>query len=342
MKILISGPEFYNYNDAIRRGFLQSGYEARVSTWPDIWPPYIFPLKAFRNKKFQNLRNIILRNRIIKYNNSIKEKADEYNPDILLVLKGDIIRKETIEYINNMGIKTVLWCYDSIKKSPHLLDICWSYYQIYVFEKGDIPIFREIGMDVEFLPMGYDPTVYYKKEQSSTRADVCFVGNIYPDRANKLETIIKELPELDYEIHGNIGSWYNPIYQYRRLKKWPRLSEVINNGYVSPEKVNNIYNSTKICINLHNSQSYLGFNPRTAEILGAGGFEIVDNNPVIVQEFEQKEGLVTFEDTTELLDKIRYYLDSDSERKTIQQNGYKIAQTDHSFKNRAESIVRNI
>jgi len=104
-------------------------------------------------------------------------------------------------------------------------------------------------------------------------------------------------------------------------------------------EVAKIYNASKICLNIHHPQSKQGLNMRTFEILGAGGFQIVDYKKVLESLFEIGEELVCYRSLEELKDLLHYYLDHPTERERIAERGHRRAWHEHTFEARMQSML---
>ena len=145
---------------------------------------------------------------------------------------------------------------------------------------------------------------------------------------------------MKVDIWGKAWTWYNPFLQYEYKLQRRELGKHIHNYSVAPDDVNEIYNSSKICLNIHHSQSKEGLNPRTFEILGAGGFELVDYKRTLEDFFELEKDIVCYRNEKELFEKVDYYLNDEKERRKIAERGYKKVKKNHTFKHRAEKILK--
>ena len=122
---------------------------------------------------------------IIDYNKKLLRETSALQPDVLLVLKGDILLPETIEKIrNDSDVIIVIWCYDSALRFSNVLKGGKYYHLFYTYEPTDIPRLRKYGIQANFLPMAYDPNSYFKLEDETYLRDISFVGalSVYPDR----------------------------------------------------------------------------------------------------------------------------------------------------------------
>lgn len=351
MRILINGPNFHNYNDMIGQGFQKFGHEIIISNWPDLTENVLYNLKVLAyNKIYTNFDStnaiyIFKKDLIANYNKLLIEQIQTFKPDLVFTLKGDILFPETVKYIKeNTNSFHAIWCYDSALRYSNVLNGAKYYDLFYTYEPSDIPELKKYAKNPKFLPMGYDPNLYHKLESRKVEIDICFIGNLngYPFRKKILEEITTKYKNLNIQIWGKSWTWYNPklIYEYKFKRK--NLGSCINNYYVSSPTINAIYNTSKICINIHHPQSVDGLNPRTFEILGAGAFELVDYKSSLDGLFDIGSEIELYRDTNELLSKIDYFLNNTDERKKIAKRGYNKVLKDHTYQNRVNSILHDI
>jgi hypothetical protein len=128
---------------------------------------------------------------------------------------------------------------------------------------------------------------------------VMFCERVYgiSDRAQRIEALMNTFPQTVVRGQG-----------------WP-------GGFVSNEEMVTYYKYSKIGWNLHNS---LGpTNSRLYALPLMGLLQICDNKSNLGKIFELDKEVVGFDSIQECLDKTRYYLDHEEERKEIAYNGWK-------------------
>lgn len=286
-------------------------------------------------------------NRIQTYNKNLYLKIKAFSPDLLLILKGDIILPQTIKKIsNNNNIIPILWCYDNISPLSNVLRALKYYQIVYVFDQSDLSVLKEYKTIGRFLPMGYDSDLYYKTQSTDKNIDVSFVGTLegglnleYRIRDELLINLINNFPKLNIEIFGKTWAKINFLIAYKYLIKYRELEKHINNHILNHKEINTIYNNSKICLNIHRANQIGALNPRTFEILGAGGFQIIDYKPILEDFFDIDKEIVSYKNEKELLEKINYYIENEDERNIIAQRGYNKVIKKHTFLHRAQKIL---
>lgn len=352
IKILLVSSDFHQINNTIANAFREHGHEVIISKWPGISGTFRFMLysKIYaltdNETKQSEIISGIFTNVTLKHNQKLLDEVYTLQPDVVFILKGNFVLPETIKKLrNNKKVILVLWSYDSALRFSNLLKGGKYYHLFYSFEPTDIPKLYKYGIKAKYLPMAYDSNYYYKLEDKTSFMDVSFVGalsNEYSTRKRILQAIQSNYRHLKLEIWGKTWTWYNPFHLYEYKIKKRLFCKHIYNYNIFPMQVNEIYNSTKICLNIHHSQSVEGLNPRTFEILGAGGFQLVDYKKKIEEFFNIGHEIVCYKNETDLLNKIKYYLENDDERRKIAQSGYDVVRKQHTYKHRAETILNDI
>ena len=103
-----------------------------------------------------------------------------------------------------------------------------------------------------------------------------------------------------------------------------------------------VFKKSKINLNITLRSILSGIPLRAFEIIGAGGFLLTNYQPDFDDCFVAGEDYVFYESIDDLLDKCRYYLDHDSERKAIAENGLNRIRENHTYVHRVEQILEQI
>ena len=99
-----------------------------------------------------------------------------------------------------------------------------------------------------------------------------------------------------------------------------------------------IFHDSKINLNISLRSIQSGIPLRCMDIMGCGGFLLTNYQSDFLMHFAPDEDFVYFEDETDLLKKIDYYLEHDKKRAAIAANGYEKVRSEHNFK----TILSNI
>lgn len=100
-----------------------------------------------------------------------------------------------------------------------------------------------------------------------------------------------------------------------------------------------VFNESKINLNFTIRNIKSGIPLRVWDILAAGGFCITNFQRELPLFFKNGEDLVWFEDENDLVEKVRYYLEHEDERKKIARNGYEKVRRFHTYNVRINEIA---
>lgn len=333
-KILITGPSFYEYSKSVATAFEKEGFTVDVfdewieGTIENFQEKITYHLtkdkEAFFNKKYEH------------FNKRLRDKYTAFKPDIVFIIRGAILTEESLLFMNSSRL--VLWMMDSIFLVKNTLKNIALYDQVFLFEKEDIPLLKERhNIDGCFLPLALDESVYFPIPSTEKPIDILFVGNLYPKRIALLNKVIEQFPAINIKIYGHYFSKLRNIgrYLFRKDKKY------YINAFVTPSQLNQLYSKSKICLNIHHSQSVYGVNQRFFEISGAGALQVCDSHGFIRDNFTDEEILI-YETEEELYEIIRNVLSGYNKYRNNIENAYKKVTTDHTFRNRAQYILRTI
>ncbi len=262
-------------------------------------------------------------------------QAGRGNPDLWLAVGGNRVLPETVRGITGMGIKTALWTSDVPLDFDNIIRAAPFYDYVFCAGTEAIEVFEKNGIQgARWLPFACDPERHMpmavtEKEKNENDRDVVFVGAYYPNRWE----IIKELSEF------NVGVW-GP--------GWSRASGgEAGSMHIKDVRLNytewvRIYNTAKIVMAVHYQDgkvpSYQA-SPKIYEALACRAFLITDRQKDVLSQFEDGKHLLCFEDKDDLKDKVRYYLDHDSERRSIADNGYREVLEKHTYLHRIREML---
>lgn len=190
-----------------------------------------------------------------------------------------------------------------------------------------------------YFPFGCNEQLY-KKTDAIKKYDVSFVGAWHPYREWIINRLIKN--NINVKVAG-----------YR----WP-------SGVVSHPEMVEIFNSSRINLNLSNSASwdarYLIKSPRGLlnrirstksveqlkarhfEINGCGAFQLSYYVEGLERHYKIGQEIAIYTDPDDLLEKIQIYLKNDNLSQEIAVQGYTRTITDHTFKNRFLNVFKHM
>jgi len=245
-------------------------------------------------------------------NRILIESVYRWNPDIVLfVLFKDEIECDTlIEIKDRMRIKTLNWFCDDHWRFDNFSRYYAPYfsYVVTTYRKA-LEKYKELGCEKVMLSQWACNHFLYKRLNLPYKYDVSFIGQPHGDRPK----IIKALKNAGIKVETfGFG--------------WPK-------GRVGTYEMIKIFNQTKINLNLSNASrgQVNQMKGRDFEIPGCGGFMIRGNSEDLSDYFSVGEEVVTYNDITDLVEKIKYYLKHDNEREIIKEKGYLRVLNEHTY-----------
>lgn len=330
MRILLTGNLFHDYELDMKDGLEQLGHEVGLF-FNNIQGPYHpFDPKTFVPwVKYGFLPHKLkishfTRQSIERYNEEVCREIDSGRYDLLLVVGAKTIAPDTVRRFP--GPK-VLWFMDALPRYPEVVPKLPLFDKIFLFESSDVPFIKEkVGMESRFLTLAFNPAKYFRVPQVQSY-DLSFVGSFYPKRDEYLGAALGISDRMG--IYGD----------FHRSKNAELRSKV--KSINAPHSANNaLYNASRINLNIHHPQSVEGMSIRTFEILGAGGFQLVERQVRAVELFEEGVEIEYYASKDEFLDKIRFYLKNDTARLRIAARGHELALRKHTWKERMRELLQ--
>lgn len=336
MKVLVVGPDYFNYTSSVTWALHQLGHQVVEQTYKSFIDDCSYIEKKLYKTGFTSFEQRYYQ----EWNQRFIALYHEYRPEICLVLNGEHIFPQTLEMLKNDGVKVILWLIDSIKRMPDNEKNLIFYDKIISFEHCDEQyLYNKYKIQCSYSPVGYDPRLYYPDDNITKDIDISFVGSPVAKRIEILQHVATYAQENN-KILAAFGVFWEEKYFWKKnhfAKKRNPLQLYVHNGNIPPKEVANIYRRSKICINIHIPE-HEGVNPRTFEIMGTKSFELVDKKPKMKELVNVGEDIIEYEDSTDLIDKIDYYLTNEDLRQKIANSGYEYTKENYSI----EQIVAKI
>ena len=152
----------------------------------------------------------------------------------------------------------------------------------------------------------------------------------YIERLNILNCIAQTLPETTLFLFTGSDT--------------SLLSErIVKMGTIESQKgMPRVFRQSKINLNITTRSITSGLSQRVWDVLACKGFLLTNYQPEIELYFKDGIHLATYSSQEEMLDKIRFYLSHDDERKKIAQKGYDEMNQNGSIVNRVIAIIKTM
>jgi spore maturation protein CgeB len=276
------------------------------------------------------------------YNKEILQAVNQLDASVLLTVKGNFIKPETLRVLASRGVKTVNYypdfrfSYDSIDQTTFPLYskfVTTKSFQVEALEKM-------LGKEkVRFLHHGYCSDVHYPPEASlldeEQLPDVLYVGT-YTAHKEKLFSAVKAAcPDINFLIYGNGWSQANCS---------ELLKSSLANRPIYAMNYAQLVNAAKINLAIHmGAADDTGWqdlvSTRSFELPACKGFMLHMDNPEIRSLYDVGQEIDVFSSVDDLCEKIRFYLKNELIRKQMIERAYLRCVPAYSYDRRACKIA---
>jgi glycosyltransferase involved in cell wall biosynthesis len=185
------------------------------------------------------------------------------------------------------------------------------------------------------IAFGSDESIFFPLNIKNKKYDITFLGNANSGfgREQYIDSLVKysKVNNLNLFLAG--AGWEKYGYPY----------QIIRHG----AETNLVYNSSKICINIHNDRQFAGIdkemdaNNRLFDLAMAGCCQ-VSNGENMVSRYFNKDEVITADDPNEWIKKIDFYLKNEEEREKVCIKARERALNEHTWSKRADEFTKII
>ncbi|XMB67502.1 glycosyltransferase [Mycoplasmatota bacterium zrk1] len=205
-----------------------------------------------------------------------------------------------------------------------------------------VDYYKKLGFKSAYMDFGHHCSVHKRvKIDNRFKCKIAVVANGYPIflkenpehfRMKSLQTLINPILKANLRIDfwGRCWDEMSRFVEYDIPKEWIH-------GYLSYEEVYKVYSSADIIIGLQNRVDQI--TQRTYETLGSEGLLLTSDTAAVRKLFNDKQDLLLSSSAEETLRLVYYFLNNPEESEKIRRHG-KLSVTKHSYKHRAEYIIK--
>lgn len=324
-------PTFHGYWRSIRYGLEQCGHE--------VVPVIYDERDALTDKIFGKVRYDLPRHLGRDPFASEREHATarvarqlgSRTPDMMLVVRGDVIDPSWVEAMRKRGTRTVLWLYDELRRTHLDADQLGCYDVVATYSPSDAANIRLTRDGVLDVPLAYDERLVAHASASRTASDLLFVGARYANREQLLLRLIAA--GIDVRAFGRDWSRH-PIDRVRSLS-WRRPA-IPSGRDLTRSEAADATAQAHTTINIHGDQD--GFTMRTFEVCGVGGLQLIDR-PDVSLYYEPGAEVIVFETISDIAEAVGR-ANRDARWSTrVRQAGRRRTLAHHTFRHRCEQLV---
>ena len=342
--VLLISPIYGGSLEVIRylhSGFLQAGYSSHLQDNSPLYPAYRH-IEAMpeehpdKKNQFDHFLHMI--------DQDLMASVEKHKPDLVIAIAQSPIFNDTAAKLRSKGIACAYWFVEDYRIRTYWPQKAPAFDYFFTIQK-DENLKRHFDTlehtSWHYLPLACDPAVHkpwqpsFRKRQPY-RCQIGFMGAPYSNRLH----VFEELVDWDLGIWGE--GWDNADLS-------PKLKACIKQGSerISIAESVKIYSCADIVVNLHSTLFDKGINPngdfvnpRCFEVAGCGGFQLTDFRKDLPEIFSPGEHIIVFDTISALKELIKFWLSKPDLRKLISQKAQKRVYSEHTYRHRAEEIVR--
>ncbi|MFH1708625.1 MAG: glycosyltransferase [Planctomycetota bacterium] len=239
--------------------------------------------------------------------------------DLVVLTKAELVEPDTIRDISR---HTPTWFFymDPLAKArlQSIHEQAAAATRASATRTNAMEFFNAAGARAEFLPEGADTAVFYPDPAAPQTHDVVFVGTVNRWRRKYIDHCREHGVRI--ETFGKGGK----------------------NPFISGKDIGDLYRTSRIVLDFHNTGGNTGFSLRVFEVLGAGAFLLSEYSRDTAQVFDIGREVVCFKTPEELVALIRKHLGDEAGRRMIAQAGAARVARDYTWDAVARRITATI
>ena len=295
----------------------------------------LLPGLSYADRVLRKVAEVSLRQPERLFEARLLRQAAGFNPDLVLVLASKMLSPWTVDKLKQrLGVPVVCWFQDSIAMLARQYMIGAAYDAVFVKDRYLVELLTRMlnSTKVHYLPEACNPRVHRPlaptpAERERYACDIMLAGTLYYYR----QEILRHLDTFDLKLWGN---WTGMEWFKLKLNHRPMGREVLGD-----EKAKAVAASRLVLNPLHYAEIN-SLNCRAFEMAACGACQLISDKPVLAEHFEPGIELVKFDSATDLVDKVRYYLDRPEEADRIRTAASARAHSDHTYEKRLSEIFR--
>lgn len=263
-------------------------------------------------------------------------KCRALKPDLVFVGQGETLVRGTIAAIRALGIKTACWVTDAPFGYGKTFACIPEYSAFFVFDRSYVPELQRQNKNSFWLPCAVDPLLYREVIPLHERDEplmASFFGSHYPNR----QAFFDKLADLDIHLWG--FRWANKTEGTPLHKRVHTETLRVERSDADVRRACEIFNQSKINLNVHFTHSKTSPNQRAFEIPATNSFQLSDWLPDLTTMFKPNKEIVLFKTPEECKTLMAYYAKNREARHKIAEAGFKRVLKEHTFDHRLRDVL---
>jgi len=261
----------------------------------------------------------------------LQQAIRNFDPDLVLLIRGLGFRDWALKEAKTK----FAWWTEKEERVDEALRELHEFDWYFFMSSSCVDTARLAGhANIGYLSHAVDSDFFRPIPGINKELDFCFVGRWSEKRQTYMEAALDITDNA--AIYG--GNWVK--------KNWcrPRFRKVIKGKFIDDEPLVELYNKSKIIINVSNwglgeGKNRTGMNMRVFEAPATGSFLLTDESREMNSVVTPGEHVGTFTGLDEFCSKLKYYLSHDSERERIARQGMEQVRTSNSYDHLVSIII---
>jgi len=273
--------------------------------------------------------------------------AEKENPDYVFVLKGEKLSFELIKKFKELGCITILW-FTMIPIEDWMLPLAKTYDYVLTNVEDHVDYFSQRDVkNIRWMHQGFAPDFFgiddpNLNDDGEYYADVGMIGSmgkaeeglIYNKRCELVMRLRRE--HIDTK-------WWGPrlARQARNIRFFlGGVHKAWSGSQVYMKDFAKVIRHVKIFLGEDADKPFRGryLSNRSFAVMGCGGFYLCRRNPGVEYAFDIGKECDVYDTNDEMVEKVRYYLEHEEERKAIALKGQEKILNNYSYKDQMEKI----
>lgn len=221
----------------------------------------------------------------------------EHQPDIIVVIKGDVLNDRFWDEVDDSGAQTVTWFYDELRRmsfgdaTSSALERRRAIATYSALDAAALSAYQGNELLATHLPLAFDNHLAYTSQATN---EISFIGARYGEREQLLTALLRA--GIPTRAYGR--DWSHHLLD--KLRTWSLHRPAIPASRdVGRAQAYGLMAGSTATMNVHADQD--GFTMRTFEANGVGGLQLVDRSDVS-DLYAPGEEILVFHDETELVE----------------------------------------
>lgn len=251
---------------------------------------------------------------LTKFSTQVIEHCEQFRPQWLLSTGICPLAEWALTKIGQLGVRRINFLTDDpwnpVHRASWFMKALPLYDQVFSPRKANLIDLQHLGCrEISFLPFAYAPELHYPEivseedEKRHFAADVVFAGGADTDRVDYLVALIRT--GFNVALYGGY---------------WNRCAgtKAVWRGHADPPTLRKAINGAKVALCLVRRANRDGHVMRTFEVPAVGTCMLTEDTQEHREIFgEEGQAVVYFRTKSEMVEKLRWLLDHDDERKRL-------------------------